>query len=143
MPTSSLAASRPNIILSETDADRITDLALGALQRSPEVSRLLLEEIERADVRPDAETPADIAGMGARVEFVDQAHGESRAVTLVYPAEADIAAGRISILTPVGAGLLGLRPGQSIQWPDREGHERELRVVSVQRSGSLSPQARG
>ncbi|MGQ3136758.1 nucleoside diphosphate kinase regulator [Phenylobacterium sp.] len=143
MLASSLAASRPNIILSETDADRITDLALGARQRSPEVSRLLLEEIERAEVRPDEDTPGDIVGMGARVEFVDQAHGEARAVTLVYPAEADIAAGRISILTPVGAGLLGLRPGQSIQWPDREGHERELRVVSVQRLDPVAAEAQG
>ncbi|MDP2213430.1 nucleoside diphosphate kinase regulator [Phenylobacterium sp.] len=138
MPASSLAAARPNIILSETDADRITDLALGARQRAPDVARLLLEEVERAEVRPDAETPADIAGMGARVEFVDQTHGEARAVTLVYPAEADIAAGRISILTPVGAGLLGLRPGQAIQWPDREGHERELRVVSVRRADPVT-----
>ncbi|MDP1875867.1 nucleoside diphosphate kinase regulator [Phenylobacterium sp.] len=134
MSASSPAPSRPNIILSETDADRITDLALSAQQRSPEVSRLLLEEVERAEVRPDDETPGDIVGMGARVEFVDQAHAESRVVTLVYPAEADISAGRISILTPVGAGLLGLQPGQSIQWPDREGHERELRVVSVRRA---------
>ncbi len=129
------AALRPAIILSETDAERITDLALSAQARVPKVADLLLEEIDRADVRPDADTPADIAGMGAEVEFVDLSHGETRTVTLVYPAEADISAGRVSILTPVGAGLLGLRPGQSIQWPDREGRERELRIVSVRRAG--------
>ncbi|MAK82777.1 nucleoside diphosphate kinase regulator [Phenylobacterium sp.] len=131
MTARAAAASRPTIILTETDADRITDLALGAMQRAPEVARLLLEEVERAEVRPHGEMPVDVVSMGARVEFVDQAHGEARAVTLVYPAEADIAAGRISILSPVGAGLLGLRPGQSIQWPDRDGRERALRVVSV------------
>jgi regulator of nucleoside diphosphate kinase len=52
-------------------------------------------------------------------------------VQLVYPAEADIEAGRISILTPIGAGLIGLREGQSILWPDREGRERRLTVVRV------------
>lgn len=140
MPASSLAAARPNIILSETDADRITDLALGARQRAPEVSRLLLEEVERAEVCRDDQAPADIVGMGARVEFIDETHAESRLVTLVYPAQADIAAGRISILSPVGAGLLGLRPGQSIQWPDRDGRERALRVVSVRRAdGPVNP----
>lgn len=129
------AALRPAIILSETDAERITNLALGAQARVPKVADLLLEEVDRADVRPDEDTPADIAGMGAEVEFVDLSHGDTRTVTLVYPAEADISAGRVSILTPVGAGLLGLRPGQSIQWPDREGRERELRIVSVRRAG--------
>ncbi|MEH6676949.1 nucleoside diphosphate kinase regulator [Phenylobacterium sp.] len=131
MSASDSAAQRPAITLSETDAERITDLALGARARAPKVADLLLQEIDRADVRPD--TPADIAGMGAEVEFVDLSHGETRTVTLVYPADADISAGRVSILTPVGAGLLGLRPGQSIQWPDREGRERELRIVSVRR----------
>jgi regulator of nucleoside diphosphate kinase len=50
---------------------------------------------------------------------------------LVYPAEADIEAGRISILTPVGAGLIGLAEGASILWPDRDGHERRLRIIAV------------
>ena len=27
--------------------------------------------------------------------------------------------------------VIGLREGQSILWPDREGHERELKIVSV------------
>ncbi|MDO8408569.1 MAG: nucleoside diphosphate kinase regulator [Phenylobacterium sp.] len=133
MSVTDLAALRPTILLCETDAERITDLALAAQGRLPQVAGLLLEEIERAEVRPDTDVPADIVGMGATVEFVDLSHGESRIVTLVFPGEADISAGRVSILTPVGAGLLGLRPGQSILWPDREGRERELRVVSVRR----------
>ena len=44
----------------------------------------------------------------------------------------------ISVLTPVGAGLIGLRPDQVITWPDREGHARRLRVVEV-RSPAQSP----
>ncbi|MDP1616655.1 nucleoside diphosphate kinase regulator [Phenylobacterium sp.] len=126
-------ALRPTIIICETDAERVTDLALSARARTPGLADLLLEEVERAEVRPDGAMPDDVVGMGACVEFIDLSHGGSRTVTLVYPGEADISAGRVSILTPVGAGLLGLRPGQSIQWPDREGRERELRVVSVRR----------
>ena len=57
--------------------------------------------------------------------------GEQRTVELVYPKDADIAENRISILTPVGAGLLGLRVGQTISWPDRAGQERLLKIDSV------------
>jgi regulator of nucleoside diphosphate kinase len=60
-----------------------------------------------------------------------QASGADRTVELVYPRDADIYAGRVSILTPVGAGVIGLRTGQSILWPDRDGRERKLTIVKV------------
>ena len=55
----------------------------------------------------------------------------SRSVQLVLPGEADIENGRISVLTPVGAGLIGLSPGQEIEWPDIEGRSRKLRILAV------------
>ena len=42
-------------------------------------------------------------------------------MTLVYPPEADIDAGRISVPTPIGTALLGLAEGQSIDWTARDG----------------------
>ncbi|WP_333586110.1 nucleoside diphosphate kinase regulator [Phenylobacterium sp.] len=128
--TAPKALERPPIILSETDAERIGALALRAEARLPDLAELLMQEIDRAEVRPDHATPPDVAGMGSRVTFLDQ--GTRRTVELAYPSEADIEAGRISILTPVGAGLLGLRPGQQIDWPDREGRSRPLQVVAVE-----------
>lgn len=132
MTTTHAAPARPPLILSDIDAERIGDIALRAEQRLPELVELLLEEIERAEVRPVDQTPPDVIGMGSSVTFVD--HGRTRTVTLVFPGEADIEAGRISILTPVGVGLLGLRPGQLIDWPDREGRSRQLEVVAVERA---------
>src|SRR3546814_4104120 len=76
--------------------------------------------------------------MNAEVEFVDEASEATRIVQLVYPRQADIAANRISILTPVGAGLIGLREGQSILWPDREGNERRLTIGKVRQAGCRS-----
>jgi regulator of nucleoside diphosphate kinase len=52
-------------------------------------------------------------------------------VTLVFPAEADIAEGKISVLTPVGAALIGLTEGQSIMWTTRDGRDQELTILSV------------
>ena len=57
--------------------------------------------------------------------------GGGREVTLVYPDQADIDQGRISILTPIGTALLGLRAGQSIAWRTRDGRKDVLTVEEV------------
>ncbi|WP_407649143.1 GreA/GreB family elongation factor [Devosia algicola] len=50
---------------------------------------------------------------------------------MVYPVQADISRGRVSVLTPVGAALIGLRTGQSITWETRDGRNNVLTVLSV------------
>ena len=131
MTTSARAQRRPSIRLRESDADRIADLAVGAEARLPQVAELLMQEIGRARIVPDDRLPADVVGMGSLVRFRDESTGAERTVRLVYPREADIAAGRISILTPIGAGLIGLKQGQSIRWEDRDGHPKVLQVIAV------------
>ena len=69
--------------------------------------------------------------MNSRVCYQDDQTGENRWVELVYPDEADPAAGRISVLAPVGAALLGLGIGQDIEWDFPNGAVRRLTVVSV------------
>lgn len=129
--TRKTAPKRPPIHMIDTEADILTDLAIGAQERLPQVSELLFEEIARAKVHSAGRISMDVVTMNAQVEFVDEASGATRIVQLVYPRHADIAANRISILTPIGAGLIGLREGQSILWPDRVGHERKLTIVKV------------
>lgn len=129
-PTTLLA--RPLIVVSRSDADRLTRLAEEMEHASPQAANMLLDEIERAKVVPDHKMPDDVVRMHSTVRFRDEAHGQERTVSLVYPQEADIEAGKISVLTPIGAGLLGLRPEQEIAWPDREGHKRSLKVLSVE-----------
>ena len=131
MSTSRSAASRPQIHMIDQEADKLSDLALGIENRFPQVSELLIRETSRAKLHSGNKIPTDVVTMGSSVEFLDEGTGASRTVQLVYPPEADISAGRISILTPVGAGLIGLREGQSILWPDREGQERRLTIIKV------------
>lgn len=125
------ARRRPPIHMVDSEADAITNLAIGAAKRLPQVSELLLDEIGRATIHSAARIPGDVVTMHAMVSFIDEGCTKEQSYQLVYPGEADISAGRISILTPVGAGLIGLREGQSILWPDREGRERELKIVKV------------
>jgi regulator of nucleoside diphosphate kinase len=91
----------------------------------------LQAELDRADVLPAAEVPEDVVTMHSKVSYVDESNGERRRVTLVYPEEADVPAGRISVLAPVGAALLGLSRGQSIDWEFPKGIRRRLRVLAV------------
>jgi regulator of nucleoside diphosphate kinase len=115
----------------DSEADALTDLALGAQARMPGVCQQLLDEIDRAKIKTARQIAPDVVTMHATVDFIDEASGAERTIELVYPREADISAGRVSILTPVGAGLIGLREGQSILWPDRDGRERKLSIVKV------------
>lgn len=131
MATAENRSARPPIHMIDTEARKLEDLALEIEDRFPHVSEMLLRETNRARVHRAENMPADVVTMGATVEFVDEGSGARRTVQLVWPAQADIQAGRISILTPIGAGLIGLREGQSIVWPDRDGHERVLVVLKV------------
>lgn len=123
-------AARPPIHLIDSEAETLANLALAA-GPDHEAASMLLTEIERAETHTAETLPAGVISMGSVAVFVDESSGARRGVELVYPREADIAAGRISILTLVGAGLIGLSEGQTICWPDRSGRERMLRIESV------------
>jgi len=115
----------------ESDADRLSELAVRIEASQPRLAAMLTAEIDRARVVADGKLPKSVVAMGSTVRFADDTTGTERTVQLVYPHQADIEAGRLSILTPVGAGLIGLAEGQSIVWRDRGEHERVLRVVEV------------
>lgn len=122
---------RPPVHLIDIEAEGLTNLAWGVADSAPQVSKLLLNEITRAQTYRAERIAPDVVTMHSFVEFIDDASGVDHIVQIVYPAQANTAIGRISILTPIGAGLIGLREGQSISWPDREGHERKLCIVKV------------
>lgn len=128
---------KPNIRISKTDHARLSALASGAASRNPDMSDDLFAELERARVVADSQIPADTIQMGSVVTFKPDT-GEARTVTLVFPGEADIAQGKVSILTPIGTALIGLSAGQSIPWTARDGHRHELSVVAVSRPAADS-----
>ena len=125
-------AAMPFIRMIDSEADALTELTLQNQRDSISFHELLLDEIDRAAICDRADIPPDVVTMGSNVTFLDEKSGAQRTVRLVYPADADIAAGRMSILTPVGAGLIGLSVGQSINWPDRGGIEHRLTIVAVE-----------
>lgn len=120
----------PQIVLARDEHHRLTVLALSGTGHSPDESDWLLHELERADIVADGTVPRDVVRMGS-VVFYRTASGDHRSVQLVFPREADIATGKISIMTPVGIALIGLRTGQSITWLTRDGRKDVLTVLGV------------
>ncbi len=120
---------RRSVLIGESDQARLRTLMK---KSDPETVELLFEELDAATIVPDAELPDDVVTMGSVVTFLDTDSGEQSTVSLVYPHEADAARRCISILAPVGAALIGLRVGETIEWPIPKGGHRRLQVVSVE-----------
>lgn len=125
-------ATRPQVIIARETLDHLEALVEGAASRMPALAERLLEELSRARIVPSARMPADVAGIGSRVTWRDETTGQEQTATLVWPEEADIDAGRASVLTPIGVALLGLKAGARFQWETRSGEVRDLTVLSVQ-----------
>ncbi len=116
----------------------ITEGDLALLRKLPPHDELQTE-LDRAIVVSSEAVPADVVTMNSRVHYVDETTGERRLVKIVYPAEADAAEGKVSVLAPVGAALLGLSIGQAIEWDFPDGIRRRLRVEDV----SYQPESPG
>ncbi len=121
---------RPPILVAEDEHERLTSLALSALDRAPGAVDLFTELARATTV---ARLPEHVVGIGSLATF-NYDGATYREFELVDPHRADIARQRISVLTPVGAMLLGLSEGQSIEWlgPDERPHKVSVERVSAQ-----------
>ena len=88
-------------------------------------------EIDRARVVAGARMPADVVGIGNRVRYRDETTGREQTVSLVWPEASDITSGRVSVVTPIGVALLGLKQGARFDWRRRDGELRTLCVLEV------------
>ena len=122
----------PRIVVSESEERRLTTLATTSelLRRGYDVARGLLSELERAEVVSDDRMPGHVVRMNSVVEFMVDGRTSPR-VELVFPRNANIDDGKISILTPIGTALLGLSPGQSMPVLGNDGREHQLTVLAV------------
>ncbi|MNJ93390.1 Regulator of nucleoside diphosphate kinase [compost metagenome] len=126
----------PGIFITDQDFHRLSALVE---QIEGATATALDEELSRANVIAQKEIPPDIVTMNSRLKFVDEVSGQESEMTLVYPQEANLAEGRISILAPVGVALLGLKAGQSIDWQLPSGGKKRIKVQQI----VFQPEAEG
>lgn len=129
----------PNIVVTTEDHRMLSKLAYAGINEASTVADDLLYELDRASVLPPEQVPLDVVRMGSLVRY-RTTDGDQRDVTLVFPADADIERNRISVMTPIGAALIGLSKGQSITWLTRDGRKQVLTVLGVAQPQDEQPE---
>jgi regulator of nucleoside diphosphate kinase len=133
-------STTPPVVVSSLDLERIEALLDDPARRHQFPGAAALRaELARAEIVDPAQMPADVVTMNSTARVVDVDAAEEYELTLVYPREADGDPGKVSIFAPVGSAILGLRVGQSIQWPVPGGRQRTLRIAAIR----YQPEASG
>ncbi len=122
---------RPSLMMTTQDARRLEALIASPRGISSPMSALLEQELARAELVEADRISPDVVTMNSRVICKDEISGEQHEIELVYPHEADPSKGRVSVLAPVGAALLGMIVGNTIDWPIPGGRTTRLRVLAV------------
>ena len=124
-------AARPRIVIASGEHARLMALADKAVEQNMDIAEFLLEELTRAFVVPDGKCADNVVRVGSRVTYREESTSRIRRVTLSYPRDANIEHNRISILTPIGAALIGLSIAQTIEWPTPDGRTDAITVLDV------------
>jgi len=128
------------LILSKTDAE-VLALTLGERRRhfalEAAAADTLSDLVVEARLVPDHELPADRVAMNSKVTYREEPDGMSRSVVLVHPIEADAAAGRISVLSPIGLALLGRGVGSLVDVDVPGGKLLTIRILDAVRNRVL------
>jgi len=127
-----MSATR-TIYITKFDMDRLLEL-IDRVRSTPKYNRanvdLLEKELCNAKIVDSADVPNDVITMNSEVNITDVESGEQMTYTLVFPAEANIAENKLSILVPLGMALIGYRKGDVIEWPVPSG-VRKIRVNKI------------
>ena len=120
--------------MNATDHEELS-CAIAAAGKLGDRSRLevtaLRSELDRAEIVAPDKVPPDVITMNSRAQLLDLDTNERMEFTLVFPAQADIEAGKISILAPLGTAMLGYRVGDEFEWTVPYGRRR-LRVTAIE-----------
>lgn len=132
-----LATTQNFITVTELDYVRLHSLIAAAGDSSPAVERLE-EALDQADQVPSSDIAADVITMHTRVK-VEETGGDVHTMTLCYPKEADVAQGMVSVLSPIGASMLGIKVPGEVSWTPPDGAARVLKIVEIE----FQPEANG
>lgn len=89
------------------------------------------ELLQDAHLVPSRQVSPDVVTMYSQVLLQDLASGQRSTVVLTYPADAEPAAGFVSVLSPLGRGLLGLPVGAVAAWATPGGEDKQAEVVAL------------
>ena len=121
------------IHITEFDLKRLRTLILDAQSteyRKSEYLENLRMELNRAIIVAPQEVPPTVVTMNSTIVLVDLDTNEEETYTLVFPDDADLSKGRLSVLAPIGTAMLGYEIGDTFEW-DVPAGKRHLRVERI------------
>jgi len=127
-----MATTQRNIHITHRDAGRLARIVEDLLRRGEAVengAESLHETLDSARLVASAEIATDIVTMNSEVTIEDPS-GARHVVKLAYPAEANPAEGKVSVLSPLGNALLGSRVGASVTFATPVG-SRTVRIAEI------------
>ncbi|MBB3019162.1 transcription elongation GreA/GreB family factor [Microvirga lupini] len=123
----------PQVTVATHDYNRLMSVAAMDPHRRRPDREFLMSELRRASLcHPDA-LPEDVVSTNAKVTYRIEGDGKPRAHILVYPEDLRWPGAELSVLTPLGIALLGLRVGDRMPFQtSRDGPVHEVVVENVQ-----------
>lgn len=118
----------PAVYMTRADYEKLSRRA-DALSHTL-VGQSLQTELERAIMAPVRSARAFVR-LGTTVTYEDLATGGVRRLQLCLPEDASLDDQKLSVLTPVGAALIGASVGQVLHYAVADGRNRRLRVLEV------------
>ena len=106
--------SANNVILSEEDFNLLKSFVTPSANDDNPMS--LAYELSRAQIVKKDKVPADRVKIYSTVTIEDLVSKAKTKVTIVPPANADIKQQKVSVLTPIGSALIGLKKGDEVEW---------------------------
>jgi regulator of nucleoside diphosphate kinase len=109
-----MTKSLPPVAISRRDHASLERLAAHALSERHPVSRFLMSEIQRAVVCDDNKLPQGVVGLNQWVTYRLDDDEQTESKILVCPDEFRSDQLNLSVLSPLGAAILGLKVGDRI-----------------------------
>lgn len=121
------------IVITETDLNklrRLIEFNRYSGHKDAEHIEALEHELDRAVVKRGT-VPRGVVAVGSWVRLKDLDHGRELLYQIVLPKDANADENRISVLAPIGTGLLGYRVGATVEWMVPAG-VRRFKILEVQ-----------
>lgn len=124
------AVRKPRILITTEDLEILESLVGGSATRAAGAN-LLEDELTRAVIVGPSFSTRRFCRIGSWVTYEDLGSGQVRDIQIVLPGDADIDKRQVSVLSLVGASLLGLAENAEFSWTDDSGRPHRLRVLRV------------
>jgi transcription elongation factor GreA len=92
----------------------------------------LEQRLRRSTVVEEGGQDTGVVGFGSVVHIKDQDSGTSRKFQIVGSTEADLAGGKLSSESPIGAGLIGGKVNQVVKIPAPKGTEKQFKITKIE-----------